>query len=119
MTDIPSIFHEPVFQEVFRIAEQSNLNQKEQTMYRTSLQDQLDYQESIRTAKKEGLQKGIEKGIEQGIEQEKTSFVKSLLENTDFGDERIASIAAINRSEERRVGKECVSKCRYRWSRNH
>src|SRR3546814_10591752 len=65
-------------------------------MYRTSLQDQLDYQESIRTAKKEGLQKGIEKGIEQGIEQEKTSFVKSLLENTDFGDERIASIAAIN-----------------------
>src|SRR3546814_15364548 len=23
------------------------------------------------------------------------------------------------RSEERRVGKECVSKCRYRWSPNH
>src|SRR3546814_18862776 len=23
------------------------------------------------------------------------------------------------RSEERRVGKECVSKCRYRWSRYH
>src|SRR3546814_16825725 len=25
----------------------------------------------------------------------------------------------INRSEERRVGKECVSTCRYRWSPNH
>src|SRR3546814_10433253 len=61
----------PVVQEVFRIAEQSNLNQKEQTMYRTSLQDQLDYQESIRTAKK------------------------------------------------RRVGKECVSTCRSRWSPYH
>src|SRR3546814_598869 len=61
----------PVVQEVFRIAEQSNLNQKEQTMYRTSLQDQLDYQESIR------------------------------------------------RSEERRVGKECVSTCRSRWSPYH
>src|SRR3546814_20100504 len=73
MTDIPSIFHEPVFQEVFRIAEQSNLNQKEQTMYRTSLQDQLDYQESIRTAMKEGMRKGIEKGIERGIEQERTT----------------------------------------------
>src|SRR3546814_6669513 len=100
MTDIPSIFHEPVFQEVFRIAEQSNLNQKEQTMYRTSLQDQLDYQESIRTAKKEGLQKGIE--------QEKISFVKSLLENTDFGDERIASIAAIDVGRVRSLRAEMV-----------
>src|SRR3546814_14870538 len=25
------------------------------------------------------------------------------------------SLAGVNRSEERRVGKECVSKCRYRW----
>src|SRR3546814_7696183 len=71
MTDIPSIFHEPVFKEVFRIAEQSNLNQEEQTMYRTSLQDQLDYQESIRTEKQEDQQKGIEKGMEQGMKQEK------------------------------------------------
>src|SRR3546814_16273463 len=27
--------------------------------------------------------------------------------------------AAANRSEERRVGKECVSTCRYRWSPYH
>src|SRR3546814_15329303 len=27
--------------------------------------------------------------------------------------------AAIGRSEERRVGKECVSRCRYRWSPYH
>src|SRR3546814_19931469 len=25
----------------------------------------------------------------------------------------------VSRSEERRVGKECVSTCRYRWSRDH
>src|SRR3546814_18147776 len=29
---------------------------------------------------------------------------------------RHAMIAAIDRSEERRVGKECVSKCKSRWS---
>src|SRR3546814_20268363 len=28
-------------------------------------------------------------------------------------------IGGIGRSEERRVGKECVSKCRYRWSPSH
>src|SRR3546814_19938728 len=28
-------------------------------------------------------------------------------------------IGALARSEERRVGKECVSTCRYRWSTNH
>src|SRR3546814_12693649 len=31
----------------------------------------------------------------------------------------IAAAAPTLRSEERRVGKECVSKCRSRWSRGH
>src|SRR3546814_17397559 len=31
----------------------------------------------------------------------------------------IAHIAFIKRSEERRVGKECVSTCRSRWSQKH
>src|SRR3546814_15095758 len=30
-----------------------------------------------------------------------------------------AQILALNRSEERRVGKECVSTCRSRWSPHH
>src|SRR3546814_17216981 len=38
-----------------------------------------------------------------------------------FGVERIAAVARriIDRSEERRVGKECVSTCRSRWSPYH
>src|SRR3546814_21119506 len=32
---------------------------------------------------------------------------------------RRARIVSLNRSEERRVGKECVSTCRYRWSQYH
>src|SRR3546814_16753610 len=31
----------------------------------------------------------------------------------------LARIACADRSEERRVGKECVSKCRSRWSQYH
>src|SRR3546814_5591959 len=39
--------------------------------------------------------------------------------NSNFGMARIAAVfsdGAIGRSEERRVGKECVSTCRSRWS---
>src|SRR3546814_11243153 len=32
---------------------------------------------------------------------------------------RADALSGINRSEERRVGKECVSTCRYRWSPYH
>src|SRR3546814_14128655 len=38
------------------------------------------------------------------------------------GVQRIVGLGGINggkRSEERRVGKECVSPCRYRWSPDH
>src|SRR3546814_10957878 len=31
----------------------------------------------------------------------------------------VAQLMVDDRSEERRVGKECVSTCRYRWSPNH
>src|SRR3546814_14184803 len=32
---------------------------------------------------------------------------------------RIAAVESVERSEERRVGKECVSTCRSRWSPDH
>src|SRR3546814_13297695 len=45
------------------------------------------------------------------------------LSNTSFLDKQWASSATRSskalRSEERRVGKECVSTCRYRWSPYH
>src|SRR3546814_13393960 len=34
-------------------------------------------------------------------------------------DQILVTSAAVERSEERRVGKECVSTCRYRWSPYH
>src|SRR3546814_10445386 len=37
----------------------------------------------------------------------------------DGGDELFGGYRHYSRSEERRVGKECVSTCRSRWSRDH
>src|SRR3546814_19298801 len=39
------------------------------------------------------------------------------LRNSGLNDDRTTSMTL--RSEERRVGKACVSTCRYRWSRSH
>src|SRR3546814_12809950 len=36
-----------------------------------------------------------------------------------YGHEHVAQIITFGRSEERRVGKECVSTCRSRWSPYH
>ena len=43
-----------------------------------------------------GMKKGIEKGIERGIESRNFSFVKTLLEETDFDDAKISRLAAVN-----------------------
>src|SRR3546814_4419989 len=45
--------------------------------------------------------------------------VSGLPQFPDVDAARIAWIVNVNRSEERRVGKECVSTCRYRWSPYH
>src|SRR3546814_18866363 len=55
-------------------------------------------------------------------------FVQDLHEGLEFAEVRAMQIArfrreignaVVTRSEERRVGKECVSTCRYRWSPDH
>src|SRR3546814_9834366 len=43
---------------------------------------------------------------------------KEMEDQSPFGDDLIAR-PSIQRSEERRVGKECVSTCRSRWSPYH
>src|SRR3546814_16375805 len=42
-----------------------------------------------------------------------------LIEAADLVTEMTEIKHPFQRSEERRVGKECVSTCRYRWSRDH
>ena len=43
-----------------------------------------------------GMKKGMKKGIEKGIESRNFSFVKTLLEETDFDDAKISRLAAVN-----------------------
>src|SRR3546814_17716334 len=42
--------------------------------------------------------------------------IELLTQSLQTGIQRAAKIRHVGRSEERRVGKECVSTCRYRWS---
>src|SRR3546814_17475030 len=49
------------------------------------------------------------------VMQEDTALVESIISNVAIG----ASDNPMSRSEERRVGKECVSTCRSRWSSYH
>jgi hypothetical protein len=49
----------------------------------------------LQKAKKEGIEEGFEKGIEKGAEEKSIAFVKSLLANTDFNDEKIAAVAYV------------------------
>src|SRR3546814_10980650 len=44
------------------------------------------------------------------------AFVNSIYDSLRKSPSWDKTLLVINRSEERRVGKECVSKCRYRWS---
>src|SRR3546814_14241735 len=49
------------------------------------------------------------------------AFVRSklLLQNAEQTSEELRAFGLLPRSEERRVGKECVSTCRSRWSPYH
>src|SRR3546814_20279266 len=47
------------------------------------------------------------------------SIVRMVDCNNDGVMDSHTEFAAVDRSEERRVGKECVSTCRYRWSPYH
>lgn len=53
----------------------------------------------LQRAEKQGIEKGREKGREEGIEkgreEKSVAFVKSLLANTDFDDEKIAALADV------------------------
>ncbi|EHQ25436.1 Rpn family recombination-promoting nuclease/putative transposase [Mucilaginibacter paludis] len=76
---IPAVLNKRIFQQVFKIAELSNLTKEEKAMYDSSLKAKWDYENSIAFAeergiekgREEGMEKGMEKGIEKGIEKGK------------------------------------------------
>src|SRR3546814_11758079 len=53
------------------------------------------------------------------LEMSKVEAGESQLNESEFAVGQPLEDSVRTRSEERRVGKECVSTCRYRWSTNH
>ncbi|MEL7334078.1 MAG: PD-(D/E)XK nuclease family transposase, partial [Cyanobacteria bacterium J06560_2] len=65
----PSPFQDPVFLQLFEIAEIANFSRSEQDGYQSSLKYYRDLNNVIDTSWMEGNAKGLEQGREQGIEQ--------------------------------------------------
>lgn len=118
MGEVPAVFRQGIFREVFEIAEISNFTMEDHKMYRSSLQDEHDYEMALAYAKQEaakegleqgieqGLKEGLEQGLEEGIEQGKQNVAKNLIRNTDFNDEEIAALAGVEESFVRRARSE-------------
>ena len=91
MGDQPQPLGEPIFDELFEVAEIARFSEDEQDTYQVALKAYRDFQNVVNTAIQEaeekaeqrgqerGLKKGIEQGIEQGIEkggeQERSRFL--------------------------------------------
>src|SRR3546814_14450045 len=73
---------------------------------------------------REGAIKRLRRALEEFVIDGITTTIplhQKLIEDPEFqsGDYTIKWLEEWLRSEERRVGKECVRKCRYRWSPYH
>src|SRR3546814_19186902 len=59
------------------------------------------------------------RSVLQSIEQEAELIARFFRADIQRTEHFALNLGAVNRSEERRVGKECVSTCRSRWSSYH
>jgi predicted transposase/invertase (TIGR01784 family) len=66
LNDRPSPLQEPVFTELFEVAEIANFSQTEQDIYQDSLKYYRDWYSIAETARQEGRQVGIEEGQQVG-----------------------------------------------------
>src|SRR3546814_20631695 len=92
MTGIPQVFDEPIFRRVFQLAEISNLNMDEAMLYRSSLQDKLEYDRSLAWAKEKATKQGLDQGLEHGLDQGKIDIIENLIRKNDLSDESNASM---------------------------
>ncbi|WP_158800075.1 Rpn family recombination-promoting nuclease/putative transposase [Pedobacter sp. L105] len=58
LKEIPSFLNEPVFEEIFKLAEISNLTKEERMLYESGLKAKWDYDNTIAFAREEGIEKG-------------------------------------------------------------
>ncbi len=89
----PRPFQDPVFLQLFEVAEIANFTQNEQDSYQSSLKYYRDMNNVIDTSRQEGL----EEGIEQGRKAEKIEIARSLLDQLPL--EAISSATGLTIAE--------------------
>jgi predicted transposase/invertase (TIGR01784 family) len=92
MDKIPVYLRKTIFEKLFNIAEYSNLTKEEKTMYDSSLKQKWDNKNVLDYAVKEA----VKEAVKDAREEERRSFVDSLIQNTDFDDQKIASLASVD-----------------------
>ncbi|MEO1387431.1 MAG: Rpn family recombination-promoting nuclease/putative transposase [Cyanobacteria bacterium J06634_6] len=105
-------FKDPVFLQLFEIAEIANFSRSEQNSYQNSLKYYRDLNDVVDTAWQEGIEQGIEKGIEQGIEkgieqgrlEEKKAIARSLL--SQLSVDKISNITGLEVADVERLRAE-------------
>ena len=110
--EIPRILNEPIFQKGFEIAKIAKMTAQEYRQYESS---RLAYSENkaiVDTARQEGFAQGEEKGKIEEREFKNLEFTLSLIENTDFSNEKIARLVGDVTVEYVEATKKVVSQIR-------
>lgn len=106
----PPIYRIGFFKKVLNIAEVSKLGPEEQKMYRTSLQDKVDFEHSLaqaaEDAKKYGIKEGKKEGIKEGVELKNHEVVVNLILKFKFSDEQIVAAANVTLAYVQKVREE-------------
>lgn len=97
-------FQDPVFLQLFEIAEIANFSRTEQDSYQSSLKYYRDLNNVIETAEQANFQKGMEKGKAQGREEEKRAIAHSLLSQLPL--EAMANTTGLDIAEIKRLQDE-------------
>lgn len=71
LEDQPRPFQDPVFLQIFEIAEIANFSRKEQASYQSSLKYYRDMNNVIDTSREEGEAKGRAEGLKEGAQKER------------------------------------------------
>jgi hypothetical protein len=80
LTQRPQPIDEPIFGELFEVAEIANFSPEEQDVYQSNLKAYRDFNNVMNTAIQEAEVKGIEKGMERGAERERSLIIRLLIQ---------------------------------------
>ena len=76
--DQPQPLDEPIFDDLFEVAEIARFSEDEQDTYQATLKAYRDFQNVVNTAIQEAEQKAEKKGLEQGAERERSLILRLL-----------------------------------------